>query len=85
MKKSSRPAKGGVLPTTRKVSDILQARYTLVHGETFVKSVFLSDCNPSPIRAGKGFDLDTLNSTEDVTATRYGVEKLNFTLVAFKV
>lgn len=73
------------LHNTRKVSDILQARYALAHGETFVKSVFLADCNPSPIRAGEGFDLDTLNGAEDVTATRYGVEKLDFTLIAFKV
>ena len=71
--------------TTRKVSDVLQARYTLAHGETFVKSVFLADCNPSPIRAGEGFDLNTLNSAEDVTATRNRIEKFNFTLIAFFV
>lgn len=50
-----------------------------------MKSVFLADCNPSPIRTREGFDLDTLDGAKDVTATRYGVEKLDFTLVAFKV
>jgi hypothetical protein len=73
------------LHNTRKVSDILQARYALAHGETFVKSVLLADCNPSPIRAGEGLDFDTLDGAEDVTTTRYRIEKLDFTLIAFKV
>ena len=85
MKKRYHPRRGGSPHNTRKVSDILQARYALAHGETFVKSVLLADCDPSPIRAGEGFDLDTLNGAEDVAVPAFGIQELDFTLIAFKV
>ena len=81
MKKRSRPAKGGYLPTTRKVSDILQARYALAHGETLVESVGLSDGNASTVRAGEALDLNASDLAKNILFPVDGIQKRDFSLV----
>jgi len=69
--------------TTRKVSDVLQVRYTLAHGETFVKSVFLSDCNTSTVLTGEGFDLNALDKSQNIAVAVFRVEEFNLAVISF--
>ena len=84
MKRDTTP-EGVVLPTTRKVSEVLQARYTLAHGETLVESVGLSDCNASTVRAGEALDLYAGHLAKDVLLPVDGIEERNLTLVSLVV
>ena len=70
-----------VLPTTRKVSDILQARYALAHGETLVESVGLSDGNASTVRAGEALDLNASDLAKNILFPVDGIQKRDFSLV----
>ena len=71
------------LHNTRKVSDILQARYALAHGETLVKSVCFADCNPSTILTGEGSNLNTLDKSQDVAIAIFRVEEFNLAVISF--
>ena len=50
-----------------------------------MQAAVLSDGDTTPIRAGEGFDLDTLNGAEDVTVPVFGVQERNLAFVTLEI